>query len=197
MLAWGIRALVLAMAGYHVAIGDPLLVAYCVAALAILLIPPLLARTSAANLPVEIEIALVVLLSTDMILGKWLGLYERIVYWDKVLHLGNSVLLGFLGFLLLFVLRATGRLRVSAPLAVGLTVWLTLGLGAAWEIGEYTTDRIFGAHTQGSPNMPPLDDTMWDLILDACGGLVGGAIGVAYLKRSSRARRVGHWFENA
>lgn len=197
VLAWTMRLAIVAMAIVHAAVGDILLVGYCALALAVLLVPPVLARTSSANVPVEIEIALVVLLATDMVMGKWLGLYDRIAYWDKVLHLGNSVLLGFLGFLILFVLRATGRLRVSAPVAIVVTAWLTLGLGAAWEIGEFAMDRLFGAYTQGSPTMLPLSDTMWDLIFDALGGLAGGAIGVAYLRRSARARRVSHWFQRS
>ena len=196
VLAWAMRIALVAMATFDAASGDLLLAGYCVLALVILLVPSLLARKAAVNVPVELEIALVVLLATDMILGNWFGLYHRLVYWDKVLHLGNSVLLGFLGFLMLFVLRTTGRLRVSVPAAIGITVWLTLGLGAAWEIGEFATDQVFGARTQGSPTMPPLADTMWDLILDALGGLVGGGVGVAYLHRSSRARRVSQWFHS-
>ena len=184
------------MAIYHAVIGDFVLVGYCAAAFALMLVPPILARTSHANIPVELELVLIVLLVMDLILGKWLGLYDKIVYFDKVLHLGDSAMLATLGFLCLFVLRTTGRLQVGAAAAVGITVWLTLGLGAAWEIGEYTVDQIFGTYTQGSPNMPPIDDTMWDLILDGVGGLVGGVLGVAYLHRSSRARRVSHWFES-
>ena len=196
-LAWAVRVAVLAMAIFHGATNDLLLVGYCMLALGVLLVPPVLARTSGANVPVEIELVLVILLVTDMVLGKWFGLYEHLVYWDKVLHLGNSVLLGFLGFLLLFVLRTTGRLRVSGPIAILLTAWLTLGLGATWEIGEFAMDRVFGTATQGSPNMPALDDTMWDLILDTVGGFAGGVVGVGYLRASSRARRVARWFQQS
>lgn len=195
MLAWAMRLAILAMATFHAISGEFLLVGYCLLALGVLLVPPVLARTSGANVPVELEIVLVVLLLTDMILGKGFAFYERIVYWDKVIHLGNSALLGFIGFLLLFVLRSTGRLRITAPIAIGFVAWLTLGLGAAWELGEYGIDRMFGTATQGSPTMPPLDDTMWDLILDAIGGLVGGAVGVVYLRHSLRARRVAGWFQ--
>jgi hypothetical protein len=196
VLAWSLRIALVAMALYHAVIGDFVIVGYCVLASAVLLVPPILARTSHANIPVELELVLIVLLAMDLILGKWLGLYDRIVYWDKVLHLGDSAMLGTLGFLCLFVLRTTGRLRVGPAFAVGITVWLTLGLGAAWEIGEFTVDRIFGTYTQGSPTMSPLVDTMWDLILDALGGLAGGIVGVAYLHQSSRARRVSHWFQH-
>lgn len=194
-VAWAMRAALLGMAIYRAISGEFLLVGYCLLALGALLAPSILARNNEVNVPVELEVVLLVLLFTDMVLGKWLGLYERIVYWDKVLHLGNSVLLGFLGFLLLFLLRTTGRLRASRVTAIVLTTWLTLGLGAAWEIGEFTMDRAFGTRTQGSPTMPPLEDTMWDLILDAIGGLAGGVVAVAYLHRSARARRVSRWFE--
>jgi hypothetical protein len=196
VLAWSLRIALVAMAVYHAVTGDLVLVGYCVLASVVLLVPPILARTSHANIPVELELVLIVLLALDLIMGKWLGLYDRIVYWDKVLHLGDSAMLGTLGFLCLFVLRTTGRLRVGATTAIGITVWLTLGLGAAWEIGEFCVDRIFDTYTQGSPTMSPLVDTMWDLILDAVGGLVGGIAGVAYLHRSSRAQRVAHWFQH-
>jgi hypothetical protein len=193
-LAWAVRAALIAMAVFHAVTGDYLLVGYCLLALGILLVPPMLARSSGANVPVELELVVVVLVVADMILGKWFGLYDRLVYWDKVLHLGESGLLGFLGFLVLFVLRSTGRLRVSVGISIAIATWLTLGLGAAWEIGEYAMDQIFGTATQGSPVALPLDDTMWDLIFDAIGGFVGGSLGVVYLHRSARARRVARWF---
>ncbi len=196
-LAWAVRAALVAMAAFHAVTGDYLLVGYCLLALGVLLAPPILARSSGANVPVELELVVVALLVTDMILGKWLGLYDRIVYWDKAIHLGNSGLLGFLGFLVLFVFRSTGRLRASVGISILITTWLTLGLGAAWEIGEFSMDQIFGTATQGSPTMPPLDDTMWDLVLDAIGGVVGGALGVVYLHRSTRAHRVARWFHGA
>jgi hypothetical protein len=39
--------------------------------------------------------------------------------------------------------------------------------------------------------MTPLDDTMWDLILDGAGGALGGLLGSVYMRLSTRtARRI-------
>ncbi|MEA3247304.1 MAG: hypothetical protein U9Q74_14215, partial [Gemmatimonadota bacterium] len=40
---------------------------------------------------------------------------------------------------------------------------------------------------QGSPLLSPLDDTMWDLILDGVGGALGGLAGSTYIRRSRRS----------
>jgi hypothetical protein len=43
-------------------------------------------------------------------------------------------------------------------------------LGAAWEIFEFASDSLIGTHTQGAPDMGPLADTKWDLIVDGSAG---------------------------
>lgn len=194
ILAWWLRAAVLATAVWHAMSGDAVLFLFCVLGLAVLLIPPALARNSGANVPVELELGFLVLLVTDMTLGKVAHLYARLAWWDKALHLGNSLILAFLGFLVLYVLRTTDRVRCSASMAVLLTAWLTLGLGAAWEILEFGADELLGTAAQGSPVMASLRDTMWDLVLDLAGGVLGGVLGIAYVQRSRRARRVARWF---
>lgn len=71
--------------------------------------PAWMARSSAVNLPVELEIVLLWWLVADMTLGRLAGLYDTSAWFDKALHLGNSVLLGMLGFLAVYVLHFTGR----------------------------------------------------------------------------------------
>lgn len=63
----------------------------------------------------------------------------------------------------------------------------TLGIGALWEIVEYATDLMFHQGAQGSPLLSPLDDTMWNLILDGIGGAGGGLAGSMYLRHSRRS----------
>jgi hypothetical protein len=36
--------------------------------------------------------------------------------------------------------------------------------------------------------MPPLADTMWDLILDGSGGVIAAVLGTLYIHRSRRSR---------
>ena len=187
-LAWLLRALILLTAVVHVAQGAWLYVLLCLAAIALVVVPAWIARSSAANLPVEIELILLWWLVADMTLGRLAALYDTSAWFDKALHLGNSVLVGMLGFLAVFVLHFTGRLPAGKIVTGVIIVLLTLGIGALWEILEYLSDLLFAKGAQSSPVLAPLDDTMWDLILDGLGGLIGGVLGPIYMRYSKRSR---------
>lgn len=152
-----------------------------------MVLPSLLARSSRVNIPVEIELVALWWVITDMTLGRLVDLYETSLWYDKALHFSNSILLGFLGFLIVYALRFTGKMK--APLWVtGLFILLlTMGIGAFWEIVEYLADLAFHQGAQGSPWQNALDDTMWDLMLDGLGGLLGALLGPVYIRFSKRS----------
>lgn len=187
-LAWLLRALILLTAVVHAAQGAWLYVLLCLVAIALVVIPARMARSSAANLPVEIELVLLWWLVADMTLGRLAALYDTSDWFDKALHLGNSVLLGMLGFLAVYILHFTGKFPGGKIVSGVIIVVLTLGIGAFWEILEYVSDVFFAKGAQGSPLQAPLDDTMWDLILDGVGGLIGGVLGPIYMRHSKRSR---------
>ena len=91
--------------------GDVLYGLFCLVALGLALVPAALARSHHARAPVELELALLLLMVTDMTLGNLLGLYLRLPWFDKVLHLGTSILIGLIAFLAVYVLHVTGRIR--------------------------------------------------------------------------------------
>lgn len=188
IVAWILRMAILLTAIAHAVRGNYLFLLICVAALAIVVIPAVVLRTNRVNIPVELELVLLWWLVTDMTLGRLALLYDSSVWFDKVLHLGNSVLLAMLAFLAAYVLHLTGRLRAPALIIGVLIVLVTLGLGAIWEILEYFSDLLFRLGAQGSPLLGPLDDTMWDLVLDGVGGILGGILGPIYIRYSSRSR---------
>jgi hypothetical protein len=184
-----LRALILLTAGGVMVQGDLLYGAFCLVAVGLTMVPAIGARNTRARIPIEVELVLLALMVGDMTLGNLLGLYVRLPWFDKVLHLGSSTLIGWIGFLTIYVLHATGRL-VFRPWHDGVAILLvTLGTGAAWEIAEYAVDQIFGRATQGAPGMTPLDDTMIDLVFDAIGGAVAAVLGPLYIRYSSRSRR--------
>jgi hypothetical protein len=182
------RLAILATAVGQIAAGDPYYGVFCLVALAITLIPALLARRIDAGVPVGLELALLSLMLADMTLGNWLGLYVRVPWYDKALHLSSSVLIGVIGFLVVYVFHLTGRLRFHPWLDRFAILLVTLGVGATWEIGEYGVDRLFGRATQGALHVAALDDTMMDLILDAIGGVVGAFVGAWYMGSSGSSR---------
>jgi hypothetical protein len=98
---------------------------------------------------------------------------------------------GLLAFLVVYALRFTGRLQTSTVTNAVVILLLALGVGALWEIAAYVADLAFQEGSQGSPAMTPLDDTMWDLILDGVGGALGGLVDSLYMRLSKRtARRI-------
>lgn len=188
-VAWFLRAAIVATAIAHLAGGDLLYGLFCIAAVVIVLVPAALARSSLGNLPVRIELAVLWIVLADMTLGQLGGLYLSVPWYDKALHLGNSSLLGMVAFLAVYMLHFIGRSRPHPWIDAAAILLLTLGLGALWEIGEYAIDQLLGRATQGAPGMAALDDTMWDLILDGAGGLLGALLGPLYMHRSRDSRR--------
>jgi hypothetical protein len=186
-LAWFLRALILATAAIHLYQGEVLYTLLCLVALLLMVAPPLLAHSSRMNIPVEIELFVLWWLVTDMTLGRVLDLYEAVPLYDKLIHFGNSGLLAMVSFLAIYTLRMTCRIQTGFVLNVTGIFLLTLGAGALWEILEFGADAFFDQGAQGSPLMAPLDDTMWDLIVDGLGGLLGGFLGAWYMRKSRRS----------
>ena len=186
-LAWLLRALILATGAFHLLEGAVLYGLLCFGALALILAPSFLARSSRLSIPVEIELFVLWWLATDMTLGRFLDLYGTLPFYDKLIHFGNSGLLAIISFLAIYALRMTCRIRTGFVLNLTAIFLLTLGAGALWEIAEFGADATLGAGSQGSPVMEALDDTMWDLIVDGLGGLLGGLFGALYMRRSKRS----------
>jgi hypothetical protein len=182
------RIAILLTSAVIIASGDYVYGAFCVVALGITLIPAAHTRSFDAGIPVALELVLLWLMIADMTLGNALGLYQ-VVWFDKVVHLSSSTLIATIGFLAIYVVHLTQRTRFH-PWVDGIVILLvTLGLGALWEIGEYGVDQLLGRKTQGSPDMAPLDDTMFDLVLDGVGALLVAIIGPIYLRHSKQSRR--------
>lgn len=187
-VAWTLRALVMVTAIIHMVRGDVLYGGYSVLALAIVLVPAYLARSTRATWPVEIELVYLWLLLSDTTLGNLGGLYVRVPWYDKALHMGDAVLVGMVGFYAVYLAHFLGRTARHPWIDSVAILLVTLGLGALWEIAEYSVDHALHRATQGSPLQGALDDTMWDLILDGIGGAIGAVLGPLYMHRSKRSR---------
>ena len=151
----------------------------CVAALIVVWIPPILARSFHVHFPLEFELLLNIFIYSSIFLGEIHEWYTRFWWWDLVLHAGAGIVLGIIGFLILYYLYTTGRLN-AAPILLSLfSFCFALALGALWEIFEFAVDSIFGFNMQKSG----LRDTMWDLIVDAAGAFVAATAGYVYMVR--------------
>jgi hypothetical protein len=146
--------------------------------LILMFLPEFIESRVRIKLPIEFDLVLVLFVYAAFFVGSAGGAYERFWWWDAVLHTGSGFILGFAGFLLLYVKVLQKKVQAS-PRLVGLIIFsFGLAFGAVWEIFEYAVDSGFNTNMQRSG----LQDTMWDLIVDGIGALVMAYIGVRYLE---------------
>jgi hypothetical protein len=149
--------------------------------LLITLLPLLLGKRLDVFIPPELEGLAVLFVFASLFLGEVHGYYVRFWWWDMALHAASGLLLGILGFLLVYVINEEPDLEIDMkPGFVALFAFMfSIGLGTLWEIFEFGMDSIFGTTMQKS-----LLDTMVDLIVDTAGAFAIALFGYSYLKTS-------------
>lgn len=154
-------------------------------------LPLVLGRRFAVSIPPEFEVLAVVFAYASLFLGEVHGYYVKFWWWDVVLHVGSGFLLGILGFLLVYVLNEIEDVGLHMrPRFVALFAFMfAVGMGALWEIFEFGMDQLFGLNMQKSG----LIDTMWDLIVDACGAMVISVLGWSYLSKAGNNSFLERW----
>jgi hypothetical protein len=114
--------------------------------------------------------------------GDALGLYEKIGFYDLIVHSLASFFFAPVLYILLARAEVLSDLKQvsTAHHYVGVlvvTVALGLAVGAVWEMTEYTSDHFFGTNLAKSER-----DTATDLMADGLGSLSGGALLVVWAR---------------
>ena len=179
--------------GLEVAAGQWLNAATTTGVLGLTLLPVVVGRRFSVFIPPELEVLALLFIFGALFLGEVRGYYVRFWWWDLVLHSASGFLLGTVGFLLVHVLNEKEDLELHMkPRFVALFAFMfALGLGALWEIFEFGMDSIFGYNMQKSG----LNDTMWDLIVDAIGALVIAVLGYGYLRNARNVSFLERWID--
>jgi hypothetical protein len=153
--------------------------------------PAVLRPRLPVRIPAEYELLAILFVFGSLFLGEFRSYYERFWWWDIALHATSGLLLGILGFLLVYILNENKRIDLHMRpgfLAFFAFVFAVAG-GTFWEIFEFSVDQIFGTTMQkpmlGDPS--GLTDTMWDLIVDALGALAISAFAWWHMKRNQRS----------
>lgn len=165
--------------------------------IAVTLLPILLARRFHVRIPTEFQMLAIAFVFASLFLGEVHSYYARFWWWDIVLHTTSGFLLGIIGFLLVYVLNESERIHLQMrPGFVAFFAFLfALGVGALWEIFEFTMDALLGMNMQKAMLGDPsgLTDTMFDLIVDAVGALVIAVLGYGYLKTTDEQSFLERW----
>ena len=189
IVTWCLRGVIILTVPLLVVTRDLPYAVFGVGGVALACMPALLARSHHAKFPVALELVLLWLIITDLTVGRLGGFYELWPWYDKALHFIDAFLIAMIAFTIVYLFHLIGHLRPHSWIDGLIILLITLGLGALWELGEYAADRVLGRATQGSPEMAPLDDTMFDLLLDGAGGLLAAIAGPIYIAHSKRSWR--------
>lgn len=149
--------------------------------------PILFRKRMQMEIPAEFHFMAVIFIFASFYLGEVQDFYHRLWWWDIALHTTAGLLMGILGFLLVYVLNESKRveLNMTAGFIAFFAFTFALTIGSVWEIFEFSMDQFLGTNMQkpmlGDPS--GLTDTMWDIIVNAIGALVISFSGYIYLKR--------------
>jgi uncharacterized membrane protein YjdF len=153
--------------------------------------PALLGHRLPVRIPAEYELLAILFVFAALFLGEFHSYYELFWWWDIALHSTSGLLLGLVGFLLVYVLNESRRIELHMrPGFVALFAFaFAVTAGVLWEIFEFAADQLFGMQMQkpmlGDPS--GLTDTMWDLIVDALGAALISAFGWWHMKSDRRS----------
>jgi len=152
-----------------------------------LLSPAIFRKQMDIEIPAEFHITTVVFIFAALYLGEIQDFYNRFWWWDIALHSSAGLLMGIVGFLLVYLLNESKRVELHMThVFTSLFAFLfAVSIGTLWEVLEFTMDQLFGLNMQkpmmGDPS--GLTDTMWDMIVNAMGAFIISFMGYWYLKR--------------
>jgi hypothetical protein len=154
-------------------------------------IPSFIKRNYKINLPIELELIVVIFISCSLFLGEMQGYYNKFWWWDVMLHSISSIVMAFVGFIILFILYTEKKVKAKPGTIALFTFCFALAMGALWEIAEFSMDVMLGWNMQKSG----LFDTMWDLIVDALAALTISIAGYFYIREKKYALFFTHMIE--
>jgi len=188
------RAVILASGIYQVLFGETAIGILTLICLAGIMAPSFFSFGRVSFFPIEIEIALFVMVLVQFVIGEARDWYTEVPYYDKLVHAMLPGLLAFIGFLLAYSLVAAGRLVAATWVVCLLIILMSLGAAAVEEICEYASDMILYPriegwhHFQGNAQQDPYQDTMTDLVADLVGATIGALVGTRLIVRAARRR---------
>jgi VanZ family protein len=149
-------------------------------------------------IPDILEIVIVLFIYAGIYLSSRFNLYYTYSWWDDLLHTLSGVIIGFIGFMVIYKINYKYSMDISPVLVALFSFTFAVTMGVVWEIFEFTCDALLGsAHqkwdlpdTEKLLGMPyqgsGLRDTMSDLIVDSIGAFITSII-TYHLYKNQRA----------
>ena len=134
--------------------------------------------------PIEFDVTLSVFVFFTLYLGSYQNYYEKFPWFDGTLHFLSGILLGMIGFVLIYLLNQRGsrKFHLSPGFISFFAVTFSMAVSVVWEIFEYIGDAVLGYNMQESG----IPDTMGDLIVNMLGALVVAIAGYFWMKKRKK-----------
>lgn len=142
-------------------------------------LPAIIEKSMKVSLPIEFELVMIFFAYATLFLGELNAFYLKFWWWDVLFHGSSGLILGFIGFLIVYILNYEQKIHLGPKFVALFSFTFAMAIGGVWEIFEFALDSVFGLNFQKSG----LVDTMWDLILDASGAIVASYLGYLYIKK--------------
>ena len=146
-------------------------------------VPSLIRKNYRIHVPTEFELLFVFFIFSALYLGEVRSYYIHYWWWDIFLHTFSGVLLGMVGYVLVYVLNTEKAFPIRlTPFFIALfSITFAVTLGVVWEIFEFSLDYFFDMSMQGVG----VSDTMTDLMVDFLGAFFVATLGYFYSKKVS------------
>lgn len=122
----------------------------CFMSFVLLMIPSFLENKMKIDLPNVMEIIMIVFVFAANIMGEMGSFYEKIPFWDTLLHTMNGFICAGVGFGLIDILNRNDKIKMNlSPLFVCLfSFCFSMTAGTVWEFFEFAMDMFFGKDMQ-------------------------------------------------
>lgn len=123
---------------------------YCLLTLILLIVPSLVQMTFKIELPIALEIIILVFIFAAEILGEIDGYYLKYDNWDTMLHTMNGFLAAAIGYSLVDILNKSPKIQFQlSPLFISIVAFcFSMTIGVIWEFFEFSLDTFLAMDTQ-------------------------------------------------
>ena len=122
----------------------------CILCLLLFCIPNFISKRFSIQLPVFLQVVIMIFIFSAEILGEVNAYYVRIPIWDTMLHTANGFLMAAIGFSLVDIFNRSERFLVKlSPVFVAIVAFcFSMTIGVLWEFFEFGMDMLFHTDMQ-------------------------------------------------
>lgn len=159
-----LRALVILCMILQILRGDINNALLCLLSLILLILPLFIQNKFQITLPNVLEISIYLFIFSAEILGEINNFYEKIPYWDTILHTINGFLATAVGFSLVDLLNKNSKKFNLSPIYLCLVAFcFSMTIGVMWEFFEYTVDKALLTDMQKDELVTTISSVTLDL----------------------------------